>query len=586
MASPSDVIPDSFYKHSGTKYAGTRRTYQEHADRYKIPVEQVLAMSEDTFLDWESKGFPVKRPGTDEAKVDTEFVVPEGIYVNAPELYAARPEFDPESSNYKGIVKTLTGGSTESKFGSVSGLEKEEGAKTGVIGDVTGAIDTAASGGQETVDIVTGEKAAEKEEEAIKRAEVIAEETKIEQQKIIGETKKEIIASNVELLKYADAKNIAIEKLLVDATTETAKDIIEALKNAKISEEKGLTDASKEILDGLNAAETHLLTGETGAKNEAITAITNASNRFKDTLKEIKGVEGESKGVFAPWIENGQWASKELKDRANELTRKFTLDDFQVDPVAQKRLEAGQKAILNYGSSVGVTGDTAKDLVEYSQEFVSHEGDKAYVRFRDFQNNATDYLSNISNQGKSAATQYADILTRTNENLANLDLEKGNTLSNYLRNTGIIKSDTERSRTGVRSDLTLGKTALGTGLIRDTAGVEAGAASDTGAIKAGTIQRGIDDRKVITGTENTLAAGLAGANINVTGNYGQSAGNLAIQRGESRANQAMNQANLINNTLKNYLFYRYSGVGGGGGAGGSGGGGTAIPNTPAFENVA
>ena len=429
------------------------------------------------------------------------------------------------------------------------------------------------------VDVVTGEKAAEKEQESIERAEAIAKETKEEQQKIIGETKEEILGKNKELLAYADEKNIEIENLLLGSTAETTAMLIKALQNAKTNERKGLVDAANQILNGLNTAEQHLLAGETEAKDAAIAAIDQASTRFDQT-------KTETKELYAPWIENGQWASDQLRERSKELTRKFTLDDFKVDPVVQKRLEAGQKAILNYGSSIGVTGNTAKDLVEYSQEFVSNEGDKAYVRFRDFQDNATDYLSNISNQGKSSATQYADILTRTNENLANLDLEKGNTLSNYLRNTGIIKSDTERSRTGVRSDLTLGKTSLETGAIRDIAAVHAGKVADTADIKAGTIQRGIDDRKVITGTENTLAAGLAGANINVTGDYGQRTGDLAIARGESKANLAYNQANLINNTLKNYLFYRYSGVGGGNAGGGGGGGGSTFINPVTNPTVA
>ncbi len=425
-----------------------------------------------------------------------------------------------------------------------------------LIGGPAGAV--AGAGAGAAYDSNT--KATEAQTEAVKESNKIIQETSEKQLEVVGETKDELIANNEELLAYADEKNIEVRDTLKEANAATAKILLEGLATAKTAEKKGLQGAADQILESLGKAETFLLNGEEKAKNAELASIKEATNTLKSTLSE-------SKDLFAPWIKNGQWASDELRNRSEELTRKFTLDDFKIDPGYQQRLKEGQKSILNYGSSIGITGNTAKDLVKYSQDFASNEVDRAYVRFRDFQDNAILYLKDISNQGKSAAIQYSDILKTTNSQLADLDLAKGNTLSNYLRNTGIIRSDTERSRGGVRSDLTLANAGIDKQYALDTAGINAGLKTDQGNIQANYIQQGINDRKETTANENALISGAAGNTINILGNQGANQANTALTLGQIQANKYNNQAALINNTLKNYLFYKYAGLGGGGNAG-------------------
>lgn len=465
------------------------------------------------------------------------------------------------------------------------------------------ATDKSAKVQKEATDkaIKTQKETADKQTAAITEASETAAETAetalTETKDIIDTTKGEIIEISDELQKFVDDKNIDVADALKNSTNESADILITALNAAKDADDAGDIAVRDELLGGITRSADALKRGETDYAAQQLEGIANASTRFTDT-------QTQAKQNLAPWMENGEWATTQLKDRYEELTRKFTLDDFAIDPGYEFRLKKGQDAIINRGSAIGVTGNTAAELVEYSQDYASSEIDKAYVKFRDFQNNATNYLSNISNQGLDATTQYNDILANTNQNLANLDLESGNVLANRDLNIAGIDAAGIEAGSNVNADYLATQAGRTSGNVLATGDINAGRRTSLGGIDAAKDQSDIESRTFIDTNKIGAITGAAGGNVNALQNYSSTIGNLAVNegnalsniygnqgtntanlqiaQGQNSANRAIGRANVFGNALSNYLFLR-SGPGFGGG--GSGGGGTNVPNNQVFSNV-
>jgi len=371
-------------------------------------------------------------------------------------------------------------------------------ADEGPAGGVTRAVDR-------VTDIATGKAATDAEKDAAKANKEIADQTLAQQKEIYGEVKAEILQANKDLIEYAESKGLDIENLLLNSDNEAFRVSMDTLRDAKDQDLAGNAASSSELLQGID----------------------NAVSIFE-----------ESKQNYTPWMEAGQLASQELIDRADELTRQFTLDDFEVDPGYQFRLEQGQESIINRASSLGVTGNTIKDIVEYSQNVASDEYGKARNRFVDWQKGATDYYSNISDRGFTAA----DRITGINRDLASAATDKGT-----------VRAIEEENKSNILSDFITDSGARTSQNILNQAG-----------IKSSTIDRNIGRREGITREQGNQLVGLAGGNVNALANYSVSAQNANTQYGQAEANRYNNLRNLGTDMVKNYLFLKYSGAGGGG----------------------
>jgi hypothetical protein len=90
-----------------------------------------------------------------------------------------------------------------------------------------------------------------------------------------------------------------------------------------------------------------------------------------------------------------------------ELMRSFTLADFEKDPGYEFRLKEGQRLLQNTAAARGnlLTGDTAKALERYRQDYASGEFGAARGRYIEDQTNKFNRLSLLSGVGQTSAQQ-------------------------------------------------------------------------------------------------------------------------------------------------------------------------------------
>lgn len=111
-----------------------------------------------------------------------------------------------------------------------------------------------------------------------------------------------------------------------------------------------------------------------------------------------------------PWRQAGAKSLSELSGQMGDLTRKFTLTDFQQDPGYQFRIDEGQKALERSSAARGglMGGRTLKELSRYGQDFASNEYTNAYNRFNNDRDQRFNKLSNLAGIGQSSAAQIAN----------------------------------------------------------------------------------------------------------------------------------------------------------------------------------
>lgn len=87
-----------------------------------------------------------------------------------------------------------------------------------------------------------------------------------------------------------------------------------------------------------------------------------------------------------------------------ELTRKFSMADYQEDPGYQFRLQQGQKALERSAAARGglSNGGTIRGLSDYAQGSASQEYQNAYNRFNNDQSNRFNRLASLSGMGQTA----------------------------------------------------------------------------------------------------------------------------------------------------------------------------------------
>jgi hypothetical protein len=94
-------------------------------------------------------------------------------------------------------------------------------------------------------------------------------------------------------------------------------------------------------------------------------------------------------------------------DGQGDLTRDFSMADFQKDPGYQFRMQEGQKAIERSAAARGGlnSGATLKALSRYGQDFASNEYTNAYNRFNSDRDRRFNRLSSLAGIGQTASGQ-------------------------------------------------------------------------------------------------------------------------------------------------------------------------------------
>lgn len=118
-----------------------------------------------------------------------------------------------------------------------------------------------------------------------------------------------------------------------------------------------------------------------------------------------------------------------------DLSRDFTLADFQKDPGYDFRMAEGQKAIERSAAarSGSLNGATLKAIGRYGQDYASGEYTNAYNRFNNDRTQRFNRLATVAGVGQTAATNLGATGTQVAANI-------GNTTNNGITSAGAAQA--------------------------------------------------------------------------------------------------------------------------------------------------
>lgn len=191
-----------------------------------------------------------------------------------------------------------------------------------------------------------------------------------------------------------------------------------------------------------------VLTGAALVAGASYLASTNASNAESNAANQANDTQWamfqQQQANEKPWLDSGRANLNQLNSEMPDLTRKFSMQDFQQDPGYQFDMQQGMQAIQNSAAAKGLLGSTGtmKDLNNYAQGMASNEYGNAYNRFTQSQQQRYNMLAGLAGTGQTAAGQ----ITSASQNAANnisanqiavgnasaaQNIATGNTISNF-----------------------------------------------------------------------------------------------------------------------------------------------------------
>ena len=397
---------------------------------------------------------------------------------------------------------------------------------------------------------VSGEKTREAQTDAQNKA-LAAEQDAIDKQIVlINENKAESKILIDDLDKFLTENNTGIEKELLTANTESSRILLESSLAAFNTSLTGSKDHADELLKTVALVSDALKVGNRTLAKELSSTATSAADTLVtgvegSSLAELKSINTASEASqaatdeitesFTPWIQGGVWANQELQDSYEELTRAFTIDDFQKEGGYDLRLNQALDTITNRASALGVTGGTTQDLVEYSQDFASLEYGKAYDRFNLDQQDKIGYLAGLSSGGLRATETVGGYREREAGRQTGFELSRGDIESGRISSIADIVS---------QKQLALGE--IEASRLGEDTRIEAARIGARGDISASRIASDADLRSRYDLTKGQLESGEVAREGDIRANILQQGGRTATNLASMRmANQNQTSANLI-----------------------------------------
>lgn len=129
-----------------------------------------------------------------------------------------------------------------------------------------------------------------------------------------------------------------------------------------------------------------------------------------------------------PWRQAGANALGQITGGMDDMTRTFTMNDFQKDPGYEFRMAEGQKALERSAAARGglMGGRTLKDISRFGQDFASNEYTNVYNRFNNDRDQRFNKLSSIAGLGQSSASQIANQGMQAGQQVAENQIGLGN----------------------------------------------------------------------------------------------------------------------------------------------------------------
>jgi len=110
-----------------------------------------------------------------------------------------------------------------------------------------------------------------------------------------------------------------------------------------------------------------------------------------------------------PYMQAGANGLNQLQAAMPDLTKSFSMSDFQSDPGYQFQMQQGMKALQQSAAASGSlgSGGTMKALTQYSQGLASQDYQNAFNRFTQSQQQKYGMLSGLAGIGQTAVGQVA-----------------------------------------------------------------------------------------------------------------------------------------------------------------------------------
>lgn len=161
------------------------------------------------------------------------------------------------------------------------------------------------------------------------------------------------------------------------------------------------------------------------ANKDAYSAQAGATADANRTLKEMFDI---SRADMEPWRKEGASALRTLSGEMDDLSRAFTMDDFQASPGYRFTMQEGAKALEGSAAARGglLSGGTLKGLTQYGQDLASNEFNNAYNRFNADRDQRYNKLASLAGVGQTASQNMASAASNYGQSLSQNQIGLGN----------------------------------------------------------------------------------------------------------------------------------------------------------------
>ncbi len=155
------------------------------------------------------------------------------------------------------------------------------------------------------------------------------------------------------------------------------------------------------------------ITGSTAASNAKDAQVSAANSANAMQMQEFNQQQANAQ----PWMQAGTQAVNQLSSSMPDLTRQFTMNDFQQNPGYQFQLDQGEQAMQRSAAAKGMLDSTGtqQNLNNYAQGMANTSYQQALNNFTNNQQQRYSMLSGLSGSGQAAAAGVA----QGGQNMAN-----------------------------------------------------------------------------------------------------------------------------------------------------------------------
>lgn len=191
----------------------------------------------------------------------------------------------------------------------------------------------------------------------------------------------------------------------------------------------------------------------------------------------------QNQSNMAPYLASGQQGLSELQSAMPDLTRQFTMNDFQQDPGYQFQLQQGEQAMQRSAAASGMLNSTGteQNLNNYAQGMANTDYQQALSNFTTNQQQRYNMLSGMAGMGLGSATQLGNMGQQAANGMSAAQMASGN--------------------------------AQASGIMGQANAVSGGLGMAANGLQSGMMMNSLKPNPVATPTQPAMQGGYAGADL-------------------------------------------------------------------------